>query len=68
MNYKDPNHPGNASHYHTGKSCVEPQCGEPAGTAWSPFWCHPCNVKRLDGINAFFSDVWNLPDGYQRMD
>ena len=47
--YRDPNDPLNGEKYHTGKPCVE-GCGRPAGTAWSKFWCQPCNAARMDGI------------------
>jgi hypothetical protein len=53
--YQDPNDPRNGAAYHTGKRCVEHGCENPAGTAWSPHWCHLCNVQRIDRINAQFS-------------
>lgn len=49
--YNDPNHPGNSARCHTGKLCIE-GCGRPAGTAWSPYWCFECNVRRIDRINT----------------
>ena len=47
--YADPSHPYNGSEYHTGEPCIE-GCGNPAGTWWSPLWCFPCNVERMDRI------------------
>jgi len=48
--YNDPEHEGNSAKYHTGEICITPGCRNPAGTAWSPFWCFQCNVKRIDRI------------------
>lgn len=48
--FEDPTHPNNSATYHTGKRCVEPGCGNPAGTAWSPYWCQPCNTERMRRI------------------
>lgn len=48
--YEDPDHPGNGPEHHTGRQCVEIGCRNPAGTAWSPWWCFRCNVKRMDQI------------------
>ena len=48
--YADPGHEGNGLAYRTGKACYEKGCEEPAGTAWSPYWCFRCNVKRIDRI------------------
>lgn len=50
--YQDPNDPLNGPEYHTGKLCCE-GCGRPAGTAWSPHWCQPCNAARMDRIGSF---------------
>lgn len=33
----------------SGRACID--CGEPAGTTWGPYWCPPCDVKRLDRIS-----------------
>jgi hypothetical protein len=55
--YKDPNHRGNSAKYHTGKPCITPGCGKPAGTAWSPHLCFECNVERIDRINAGLKDI-----------
>ena len=59
--YQDPNNKGNSSKYHTGKLCIE-GCGRPAGTAWSPYWCFECNVKRMDRINTQFDAI---QDGFE---
>lgn len=50
--YNDPKDPNNSSWYHTGKECIEPGCTNPAGTAWSPYWCFEHNVERIDRISA----------------
>lgn len=50
--YQDPNHAGNNARHLSGKVCIEQGCGKAAGTAWSPFWCFACNVKRMDRISA----------------
>ena len=50
--YADPGDPLNGPKYHTGKPCIERGCNNPAGTGWSPFWCQPCNAKRMDRISA----------------
>jgi len=50
--YQDPRNPGNGPKYRTGRECVERGCTNPAGTAWSRLWCMPCNVKRMDKIDA----------------
>lgn len=54
--YQDPGDPRNGIAYHTGKLCIE-DCGRPAGTAWSPLWCFPCNVARLDRIGAQMDEL-----------
>ncbi len=59
MTYRDPNHDGNSSRYHTGKQCIEEQCDKPAGTRWSPFWCAQCNAERLDRISASLNGMVN---------
>ncbi len=48
LEYEDPQHEGNSDKYHTGKLCAEQGCSKLAGTAWSPFWCFDCNVKRMN--------------------
>lgn len=49
--YRDKDHPGNGDSYKTGKPCITPGCNNPAGTAWSPYWCVECNIKRMDRIS-----------------
>lgn len=49
--YEDPAHPGNADSHQTGKPCHY-KCGRPAGTVWSPILCRPCNIERMNRINA----------------
>jgi hypothetical protein len=48
----DPADKRNGPTYHTGKPCIERDCGEPAGTAWSPLWCQRHNAERIDRISA----------------
>ena len=55
--YQDPNHPLNGPEYWTGRPCIEPGCNEPAGTWWSPLWCHGCNVKRMDRITKSLENI-----------
>lgn len=46
--YQNPEHPS----YHGAKSVKCYGCGAKCSkSAWGN-WCHPCNVKRLDGISA----------------
>jgi hypothetical protein len=52
MAFEDPANAGNSPKYHTGEKCIEPGCERPAGTAWSPYWCFECNVKRLRRITV----------------
>lgn len=54
--YADPDYSGNGSEYHTGELCIE-GCGRPAGTAWSPHWCQPCNTARMDRISASLKEI-----------
>lgn len=49
--FEDPNHEGNSEKYHTGKICITEGCENPAGTAWSPFWCFECNVERMKRVS-----------------
>ncbi len=55
--YEDPEHEGNQSTFHTGKPCIEKGCSQPAGTAWSPFWCFPCNVVRITRISKNMEEI-----------
>ena len=36
----------------SGRTCVEPGCGKPAGTLWGPMWCPECDEKRLDHVSG----------------
>lgn len=55
--YDDPDDKRNGPVHHTGKQCVENGCSNPAGTAWSPFWCFECNVKRINKITAQLDQI-----------
>ena len=45
--YEDRDDPGNSLRHHTGEACIERDCDNPAGTAWSPHWCFECNRARM---------------------
>jgi len=49
--FEDPSDPLNGQQHHTGKTCIEHGCENPAGTHWSPYWCQPCNMKRMRRID-----------------
>ena len=51
MKCDDPSDPKNSAKFHTGEKCIEKGCDRPAGTAWSPYWCQPCNAKRLHRVS-----------------
>jgi len=55
--YNDRECEGNSEKYHTGKVCIEHGCNNPAGTAWSPYWCVECNIKRMDGITKSLEKI-----------
>ncbi len=55
--FEDPLHEGNSHKHHTGKACREVGCVNPAGTAWSPYWCFEHNVARLKRISAQLDDI-----------
>jgi hypothetical protein len=59
--YRDPSHPRNGPKHHTGARCVE-GCGRPAGTAWSPFWCQPCNAERIERVQMALETAANRVD------
>jgi hypothetical protein len=50
--FEDPADRRNGPEYHTGAECIELGCHAPAGTAWSPLWCHRHNVERMHRIAA----------------
>ena len=45
----------NSEKYRTGKKCID--CENPAGTAWSPLWCQPCNAKRMFRLDKQFKMI-----------
>jgi len=53
--WEDPTSDGNSKRHRTGKKCIE--CDNPAGTAWSRWWCFECNVKRMRRINASLDSI-----------
>jgi hypothetical protein len=50
--YEDPKSEGNGPKYHSGLHCDVEGCNEPAGTAWSPYWCQKHNAERMNRIDA----------------
>ena len=65
--HKDPNDPLNSVQHHTGKPCIERGCTRPAGTAWSPYWCQPCNADRLNHIsNVLGQKLLRVQEGEHR--
>lgn len=67
MGYDDPQDPLNGPAYQTGKQCIE-GCGRPAGTAWSPYWCQPCNANRMGRISDSLSAMQTALTTDRRMD
>jgi hypothetical protein len=55
--YADPTDPRNGPAHHTGKPCVEWGCPDPAGTAWSPYFCFRHNVERFARIDKGLNDA-----------
>lgn len=55
--FEDPAYPGNGPAYHTGEECCEEGCTQPAGTAWSPWWCFEHNVKRIRRITKQLEEL-----------
>jgi hypothetical protein len=55
--YENPLNMGYSAEYHTGKRCIEQGCTEPAGTAWSPFWCQKHNMERMKRIDKSFCKI-----------
>jgi hypothetical protein len=35
----------------SGRTCVEPDCTQGAGTWWGPYWCPEHDKERLDRIS-----------------
>jgi hypothetical protein len=56
-NFENPAYSGNSAKWHTGKKCIEAGCPNPAGTAWSPYWCFDHNVERIKRIDAGFEKI-----------
>jgi len=57
--YNDKKCEGNSSKCRIGGKCIEINCNNPAGTAWSPYWCVDCNIKRMDKITKQLDDIVN---------
>jgi len=55
--YRDPENDANGPEHHTGGPCIESGCDRQAGTAWSPYWCQPCNAERMDRISRNLSEI-----------
>lgn len=41
----------------SGRTCVEVECNEAAGTLWGPLWCPDHDRERLDRISASFAAI-----------
>jgi hypothetical protein len=39
----------------SGRACYD--CGAPAGTLWTQYWCPPCDVTRQDRIEASLREI-----------
>lgn len=57
MTYLDPLDQGNSEKFHTGKLCIEANCLNKAGTAWSPYWCFTHNVERIKRIDNALEEL-----------
>ena len=55
--YNDREAEGNSDKYKTGNKCLMTGCNNPAGTAWSPFFCVDCNIDRMDKITLQMEDI-----------
>jgi len=51
----DLRHPGYGERHRSGKKCAV--CGKPAGTAWGPFFCPPCDIERKAGIEKSLEEL-----------
>ena len=49
--------PRNGSAYQVGHTCIEMGCEQPAGTAWSPYWCFEHNVERIERITQQLAEI-----------
>lgn len=56
-NYENPKHKLNGPKYRTGKKCINQNCVNEAGTAWSEFLCQPCNALRMKHIDSQLRDI-----------
>lgn len=65
--YQDENDPLNGPDFLSGFMCME-ECGRPAGTYWSPFWCQACNAKRLGAMRTNGLDSGGAPIEEQKRD
>lgn len=61
--FEDPANEGNSEKYLSGLMCIESGCDEKAGTAWSPYWCFNCNVKRIKRISRQLDDFIRVKNG-----
>lgn len=41
----------------SGRQCCEPNCTEPAGTRWGPYWCPDHDKERLDRVSRGFESI-----------
>lgn len=41
----------------SGRVCIVPDCDQPAGTIWGPYWCPTHDEERLDNVTAGFENL-----------
>ncbi len=44
-------------HQPSGRTCVERNCNEKAGTPWGPYWCPHHDANRLNRITDSLDDL-----------
>jgi hypothetical protein len=42
----------------SGRTCIEPECEQPAGTLWGPLWCPEHDQERLDRVSNRLEDLF----------
>lgn len=55
--FEDYNHEGNSPAYHSGRLCFYQPCENPAGTAWSPYFCFAHNAERMNRVSAQLDEI-----------
>ena len=57
--YEDKNCFENSAEFLSGLRCYEKDCENEAGTAWSPYFCVDCNIKRMKRIDKNLKEIQN---------